>query len=268
MYLAIDVGGTKTLIGLYSDSGELQSKSRIETSRDYDEFIDSLKNLKLDTTNGIKKCVAGVPGLIDRKQGSVRALGNLPWKDKPIASGISKIAGNVETIIENDARLAGLAEAIALEPPQKRVLYLTISTGIGGALIVDNQIVKQLQDAEMGHMPLYYDGKITSWERMASGRAVVENYGKHAKEIEDPDTWREIGKRIAYGVGALCAVTQPEAIIFGGGVGQFADKFIPTIEDYLQKNLHRVVRQPAVLAGPKYGQENVLRGCYELAAQS
>jgi glucokinase len=268
MYLAIDVGGTKTLIGLYGESGKLQSKVRIETSSDYQEFIESIKNNKPDTMDGIKKCVVGVPGLINRERGIVHALGNLPWRDEPIRDDTSAAIGGVDTLIENDARLAGLAEAIAISPPRSRVLYLTISTGIGGALIVDKKIVRQLQDAEMGHMPLYDGGKITSWEYIASGKAVVERYGMKAADITDPGTWQEIGEKIAYGVGALCAVLQPEAIVFGGGVGQFADKFIPSVQEYLKEHLQPVVVQPETLQGPKYGEDNVLRGCYELAVQS
>lgn len=268
MYLAIDIGGTKTLIGLYSESGELADKAKLQTSHDYDEFIDSIKYHKLDTKYDIKKCVVGVPGLLDRKKGIVHALGNLPWRDKPMRDDISQIIGNADVMIENDARLAGLAEAIALDSPRSRVLYLTVSTGIGGALIVDKKIVKELQDTEVGHMPLYHEGKLQSWESFASGRSVVERYGQKAVDIDSPETWREIGEKIAYGTGALCAALQPEAIIFGGSVGQLANKFTPIIKEYLSKNLHPVVTQPSVLSGPKFGEDNVLRGCYELARQS
>ncbi len=268
MYLAIDVGGTKTLVGVYSESGELLSKTKIETNHDYDAFIESIKNALPDTKYDIKKCIVGIPGLVNREKGIVYALGNLPWKDKVIAADLSSALGGVKVLLENDARLAGLAEASALNSPAKSVLYLTISTGIGGALIVDKKIVKELQDTEMGHMPLIHDGRLLPWEKFASGQSVVEDYGKKAAEINDPVIWQEIGEKIAYGVGALCAVLQPEVIVFGGGVGQFAERFTPAVKKYLEENLHPVVVQPSVLAGPACGEDNVLRGCYELATQS
>jgi glucokinase len=265
MYLAIDIGGTKTLVGLYSESGQLQSKTRVETSRDYGEFIESIKNIKPDTTHDIKKCVVGIPGLLNREKGMVHALGNLSWRNKPMRDDISAAIGGVDVVIENDARLAGLAEALALDPPQNRVLYITISTGIGGALIVDKKIVKELRDMEIGHMMLGHGNQLDSWEKIASGKTLFGTYGMEAKDIDDPKIWQEVGQKIAYGIGVLCPVLQPQAIIFGGGVGQFAGKFTATVQDYLDRNLHPVVIKPAVLQGSKYGEENVLRGCYEFA---
>jgi glucokinase len=268
MYLAIDVGGTKTLIALFSGAGEMESKVKIQTPQAYEDFIESIKNNTNDITEGVKYCVMGIPGLLNREKGIVYALGNLPWRDKPIASDISKALGGIEVKLENDARLAGLAEATALDTEHNRILYLTISTGIGGALVVDKKIVKELRDIELGHILLRHENKLDTWEKIASGKTLVETYGMKAAEITDPKIWEEIGNKIAYGIGVLCPVLQPEVIVFGGGVGQFADKFSETIKRYLKENLHPVVIQPSEILGPKFAEDNVLQGCYELAAQN
>lgn len=269
MYLAIDIGGTKTLLGVYSATGDLKSREKIKTNHNYDAFLESIKNYYSNVTDGIESCVVGVPGLLNRGKGIVCALGNIPWQNKPIAADISNVIGGIPVLLENDSRLAGLAEAKALGvDDNNKILYLTISTGIGGALITDCRIVTPLQDMEVGKMPLIYDGKLQAWEDFASGQAMVEKYGKKAAEIDDDEIWKEVGTKIASGVAILCTVVQPDTIIFGGGVGQFADRFTPTVSEYLKANLHPVVRQPEELLTTKLAGDSVLRGCYELALQN
>lgn len=266
MYICIDFGGTKTTVALVEEDGTITYKNKIKTDHNYAVHIKNLQSLiKHDLRNDVKKTVClSVPGLIDRQKGVVRALGNLPWKDETIRADLEKSLPGVKILIENDAKLGGLGEARNVTDKYRRVLYLTLGTGIGGALIVDGKISKDLEDTEMGKMPLYYkDDQLKHWEDIASGRAVFEKYGCKASEIKDDKAWEEIGLKIAYGLGPVCSTLQPEAIIFGGGVGLFADKFTPVIKKYLTDNLHAIVRKPKAYLPPKYGEDSVLMGCYE-----
>lgn len=265
MYLAIDVGGTKTLAGLFDDSGELVVSERFKTPKDYSEFINELQTAvsKITAQKGkAKACCIALPGLVDRESGVVQALGNLPWRNKPIRKDVAEIVGDAPVIIENDARLAGLAEASVVRFSHSHVLYLTVSTGIGGALIWDGKIVKELQDTEVGKMPLEHNGKVTNWEEFASGRWLKDRFGKQASELDDDKAWDEVGDNIAKGVGALCSVLQPQVVIFGGGVGQYAEKFVDRVSEYLMENLHPVVRKPKSLRAASFPDDAVLRGCY------
>ena len=65
-------------------------------------------------------------------------MGNLPWQDVPIAKDVESII-HCPTMIENDAKLAGLSEAMLVKD-YRRVLYVTIGTGIGTAIIIDQMI--------------------------------------------------------------------------------------------------------------------------------
>lgn len=270
MYLTIDVGGTKTLVGLFDNSGDIIESERIETPKDYEQFINKLgQTIEKVTTKDtkLKGCCVAIPGLINRASGVVHALGNLPWKEVSIARDLSKFVGNVKITLENDARLAGLAEANVIRYSHQNVLYLTISTGIGGALIRDNRIVKALEDTEMGKMDLQYEGKIQDWEEFASGRWVVKEFGHKAEDITDPKEWDKLGRNIAQGVAVVCSVLQPEAIIFGGGVGQYANKFSDAVSEYLREHLHPVIKQPQALLAASYPEDAVLRGCFLLLQQ-
>jgi glucokinase len=268
MYVGIDVGGTKTLVAKLSDDGQIIDRRRFPTSHDYGQFVrdldENLQQLQLDESF---RCCAGIPGLLNRQTGVVQALGNLPWHNVPIRDDISKLIGGQKVIIENDSRLAGLSEAQLLKDQYSLILFLTISTGIGGALIQNGQIVRALEDTEMGKMPLLHEGEYVHWEEFASGRAVVKRFDKQASDITNPAEWQQIGEQLAHGLGAVCSVLQPEAIILGGGVGKYAEHYSGTIQAFLTEHLHPIVRQPKAILAAQRSDEAVIYGCYDLAKQ-
>lgn len=267
-YLGIDLGGSKTLIAVFDGSGKIIAQKKFKTNKNYDDFISDVeKNVDELSTNTIIACSVAVPGLISRDTGVVHALGNLDWREKPIKDDISKAIGGTPVIIENDARIGGVAEAGEIINDYERVLYITISTGIGGALIKSGEIVKELEDTEMGKIPLLYEGKIQHWEDFAGGRAIVERYDKRASDIESTEQWEEIGNRIAYGIAVCCSILQPQVIVFGGGVGQSADKFKEYVREYLSEHLHAIARQPEALLPAKFGENSVIHGCFALLKQ-
>jgi len=268
MYVGVDIGGTKTLVAKLSDKGEIVERRRFPSSPDYPQFLrdlqENLQQLQLDESF---RCCAGVSGLIDRKTGVAHALGNLPWREVPIRDDISRLIGGQPVLIENDSRLAGLSEAQLIKDQYQTILFLTISTGIGGALIQDGKIVTALQDTEIGKMPLLHGGDYVHWEEFASGRGIVDLFGKQASEITDPATWQQIGLNLAQGLGIVCSILQPEVIIFGGGAGVHAQACIPTIREFLAQHLHANVRQPQAIVLAQRSDDAVLYGCYDLARQ-
>lgn len=270
MYLGIDIGGTKTLIAALNDEGEIIASRRFPTDHDYDGFLRDLgANLKeLPLTGDFKAC-AGVAGLLDRKAGIVHSLGNLPWRDKTIRSDISELIEDRWVMLENDSRLAGLSEARLIKDEYAGyVLFATVSTGIGGALVHDGRLVTALKDMEMGKMPLMHEGKLAYWEDFAGGRGVVERLKKRADDITDPKEWRIVGEQVAYGLAAVCSVLQPEAIILGGSVGAHAEQYREYILNYFREHLHPVVRQPKAILPARRPDEAVIYGCYDLLKQA
>lgn len=258
------------MVASLSDDGHILESRRFATDQDYDKFLDELKeNITQLQIEGEYKACAGVPGLLDREAGTVRALGNLPWRDKQIRDDISGLIGGRPVIIENDSQLAGLSEALLIRDKSGNVLYLTVSTGLGGALIIDGRIVPELRDMEMGKMPLLTpEGEFKHWEDFASGRSLVERFHKKASEITDPAEWRALGEDLAYGLGAACSILQPEIIILGGGVGTYAERYDQIIIETLDSRLHPVVRRPSAILPARRPEEAVIYGCYELLGQT
>jgi len=264
MYAAVDIGGTKTLIAVFDAKGNLLKKFKFPTPRDYGEFITAFKDaLATFPLDGLKMAAVAVPGVIDRKHGIGMTMGNLPWANVPVQHDFQKLLG-VPVAVENDAKLAGLSEALLLKDKYSKVLYVTISTGIGIGLTVDGVINEAIGDTGGHDMYLEYNGREITWEALASGKSIVTEFGMRASEINDPDIWIEISKRIAAGLIELIALTQPEVVVFGGGVGAHFEKFKDFLEAELRSYGKLMVPLP-VLTEAKNAEEAVVYGCYHLA---
>lgn len=267
MYLGIDVGGTKTLFAVFNGYGEIIYEKKIPTNKSYDKFLDDVQALASQDLAKFKfqQAAIAIPGSIDRKKGMGINFGNLGWHKIMIRDDIKKIV-RVPVLVENDANLAGLSEALLVHDKYKKVLYLTVSTGIGDGLIIDGKIDENFADSEAGHMMVRRGNKIEAWEYFASGKALKRRYGKLASEINNASIWREYAADLAVGMQELLAVMQPEVVIIGGGVGAHFEKFSAYLEGELYKMQDPLVKIPPIIKA-KRPEEAVIYGCYELIRQ-
>ncbi len=266
MFVAVDIGGTKTLVAAFTEAGEITEERRFATPQNYPAFITELANevAKL-TTREFKHGVVAVPGRLDRQNGIAIAFGNLPWENVPIQKDCQKIFG-CPIQIENDANLAALSEAAVIKDRFRKVLYLTVSTGIGGGYVVDGVLDPDTLDAEVGAQLMEHDGQLMKWEKFASGKAIVAKYGKRASEITDPHAWKAIAKNLSVGIYNAIRTYTPDAIVIGGGVGGHLDKFRQPLEEQLHE-LRPDLTFPPIREAHRPTQA-VIYGCFELAKQS
>ncbi len=266
MYLGVDVGGTKTLLAVFTEDGQLKQTLKFETPKDYNKFLetlaDNIESLEVDDFSAA--CIA-MPGLIDRKNGVVIAFGNLEWKNVHIVESLKQII-NAPISVENDAKLGALYEGTLIKNEFRKVLYVTIGTGISAGLIVDGIIDPELADSESGQMLLQYSGGLKKWESFASGKAIREKYGKNASDITSEDDWKTIAHTFALGLIDLIAVLQPEVIVLGGGVSTNFDKFKAPLQSELKKYEMPLVPIPPIRKAEK-PEEAVIYGCYLFAKQ-
>jgi glucokinase len=187
--LGVDIGGTKVAAGLVNASGEILHSARVPMN------VNSSASAAMDCVhraiqevlghNGMTASAIGVssPGPLDPIDGLVLHAPNLPcWKNFPLRSEIQRTYG-IPTRIDNDANAAGLAEALwGAGKDCKYVLYLTIGTGIGTAMILERHIYygRTGAAAEGGHMTIDYRGAVRCGcgkrgcvEGLASGPAIA-----------------------------------------------------------------------------------------------
>ena len=111
MIIAVDIGGTKTLVAAVTADGLYKTKYVSRRLKTTNNFLEELaKNIVSVTTENIEIISVAVPGMLDRAAGLLK-LGNLPWENKPIANDISERFEDADVLIENDANLAALSEA-------------------------------------------------------------------------------------------------------------------------------------------------------------
>ncbi len=266
MILAIDIGGTKTLVAVFDDNKKLVEQIKIPTSKDYSDFLTSLEATKDKlTTKRFFAGAIGTRGIVDRKNGMLIRDSMLGWQNKHESEDFKKIF-NCNFTIENDANLAGLSEAHLVGDKYKKIYYITVSTGIGGIAIVDGKFDPNTVDQEPGKMIYPHGGKIKYWEDLASGKALVEKYGKKASEINDPKIWEEYCEYLTIGIINISAITTSECLIIGGGVGSHLDKFKHILEKKMDEYTPKVISKPVIIKA-KRPEEAVIYGCLELALQ-
>jgi predicted NBD/HSP70 family sugar kinase len=265
MYLGIDIGGTKTLIAKINDQGVILKKDKFHTPPKYSEFMDHLKNIGYTDVDYRAACVAA-PGNIDRQNGIVANFGNLNWKNIHLARDIEKVF-ECPTLIENDAKLAALSEAMLVKEEFKRVLYVTVSTGIGYAFVDNLKIDTNAGDTGGRAILFSKDKKQMPWEDYVSGRAIVDRFGKKAKDINDPNTWKIISKDLRDGLVELIAIFEPEIIILGGSVGVYFDKYGTYLREYIERAHIPMVTLPKIIKAQR-PEEAVIFGCYDYLKQN
>jgi predicted NBD/HSP70 family sugar kinase len=267
MYAGVDIGGTKTLVAVLDEHGVIIESTKFATPTDYPEFLRQLTSTidKFTTKEFAAGGLAMPISVFDREQGIGVSFGNLPWKNVPIHNDVETIF-ECPIAIDNDAKLGCLSEAMLLKDTYKRVLYVTVSTGIGFALVNDGVIDENVGDGGGKMMLFEHDGAMVPWESFASGHAIVERYGKKAMDITDDATWIHISRDLGIGFIELIAILQPEVIVIGGSVGTYFERYGAFLNDEIRKYDIPLLDLPPII-GAQRPEEAVVYGCYDLAKQ-
>lgn len=268
MIIAVDTGGTKTLVAGSDSEGRFHTRHRFATPKDTDSYINQLGEV-LSEHFDLKKAKAisiAVPGTT--RGNTVVSCRNLGWKKnfELVEELREKLGTKIPIYIENDANLAGLAEAQALDPIPKSCLYITISTGIGTGITNNGKLVNFLDYFEGGQVVLEYDGMLRVWEDFASGRAIYETYGRYAKDIKSRAVWEQIAEKISRGLLVLAPTLKPEVIVIGGSIGTYFDQYDIYLNAYLEKYIPYIMAGTKVVQA-KHPEEAVIYGCKIYADQ-
>ena len=262
MNIGIDVGATKVLVCHITEKG-IKKSIRFETPKLYTDFLALLSDTVASlTTDSIDYCVVAIPGVIDQEKGYLISCGNLDWSDIPIKNDLQLLLHCNDLYIENDAKLAAISEARQI-PAFRRIFYLTVSTGIGGALVIDGKLDQSTIHNEIGHTLYERDGKIVTWQSFASGKALVQRFGKRASEIDDPHIWTIFSSDLSLGIVDIAAFLYPDVIIIGGGVGTHFNKYKDQLNSKLQALSSPVIKVPQIRQAV-HPEEAVIYGCIEI----
>lgn len=262
--MTVDTGGTKTLISSFTKTGKIGKQIVYPTPHDPVKYTQILRQALEDeyANKKVDIIVIALPGIID--DSVARWCNNLGWKNFDVRLALGSVLGGAPIHVENDANLAGLAEARLLTPIPEFALYATISTGIGTGFIYKGHIDQGLARSEGGHALVEYDGKVREWESFASGRAIKDTYGKYARDITSKRAWTHIADRISRGFLAVIPITQPDVIILGGSIGTYFDRYAPQLIALLDERLPPHITRPAIVQA-QHPEHAVIYGGYYYA---
>lgn len=228
MLILLDNGGTKIRIAVSSDGKQIDNHKIIPTPQNYE---DALRNIfievnKLSSGEKIQGVAAGVRGPMDKEKSILLNPPDLPmWIGKNIKKDLENFF-LAPVYLENETALAGLGEAtFGAGKGYRIVVYVTVSTGLGGVRIVDGKIDANSMGFEIGHQVIDINsqlacgcGKIGHLEAQVGG-ASIERYKKEKPEnIDDPVFWDSITKSLAYCVNNILTFWSPDVIVMGGSV--------------------------------------------------
>ena len=271
MIIAIDTGGTKTLLAGFSKEGKVLKSFEFETPKSQQKYLEIIEKVikkefsKQLEAGEIQAISCAEPGIIEN--GIILWAKNLGLTNFKIKDELSKIFPEPKILVENDANLAGLFESKKFKNKTQNILYVTLSTGIGSGIITDGKINQGLKNSEIGRIPIEFDGRVREWEEFASARAIFNVYGKYASEISKPRQWQNIADRISRGFLVVIPIIQPELIIIGGSLGENFKKFDLFLEQIVRENLPEGISCPKIVQAQK-PREAVIYGCFKSAKEA
>lgn len=213
MHIVFDIGGTKTRVARVS-GGALHDIRVFETSFDPDEGVQKLKDAIRAASGGMPMSgiVGGIKGIIHNG-----VVNNPPhivkWNGLPLQELLSREFG-VGVSLFNDTELVALGEyRYGAGKGERDMLYVTVSTGVGGAHIVDGRIDKGKYNVEIGHQLV--EGE--ELERRISGSAVAKKYGVSPVEA-DASAMALLADILAKGLYDNVLHWSPDVIVLGGSM--------------------------------------------------
>lgn len=241
MYLLFDIGGTKTRIAGTTDLAAFSEPKIIDTPQSYEESLKMLADVAAEVSDGtlLKGIMIGAP-----------RPDNLPqWRGKDIARNIAQAVRAPEWHLENDAALVGLGEATFGAGQGAAVCaYYTVSTGVGGARIVNGHIDVSKHGFEVGGQYLTTVDPPTTLEQLVSGTAISTRYGMHPKSIpKDDPVWEELARLLAIGVHNTVVHWAPDRVVIGGSMMNEIGIPIPRVAEHLKRLLVKFDEVPEVV---------------------
>ena len=201
-YLAIDFGGTRSRAALFDE--QLNLLRRAETPSRVDEGVEPVLNRLIALGESLldermQPTAIGIaaPGPLDTDKGIIIKSRVLPgWSMVEIGPRVSGAFDGAPTVVQNDANLGALAEyQLGAGKGCDPMIYLTISTGIGGGVIIGGELFTGWRGlaAEPGHMRLMAaDGTPRRLEELASGTAIGESARRRLRETDTPSSLRSL----------------------------------------------------------------------------
>jgi glucokinase len=272
--VALDIGGTQLRVAVYPRNGTTPFIIQRTPTRGMEEGVFERLTALVNTVwphEPVDAISVAAPGPLNPYTGTIMSTPNIPaWTNYPLVELLTK-RYNVPAYLGNDANLAALGEwKYGAGQGHHDVLYLTISTGIGGGVISGDRLVEGWSGmaGELGHVTVLPGGPLCSCgvpghlEAVASGPAIARYVTEQvaagrssllgsrmeisAREVAEAarqgdelarETFIRAGGFIGQAVAEFLHIFNPSIVIFGGGVSKSGRLILDPIEDSMKRNI-------------------------------
>lgn len=258
-------------------SGRILYRAKAPTPAAVNEGLALLKAMTREVADGAKILGIGaaIGGPLDWQTGIVSPLHQPQWRAVPLKT-LMEEAFDCPFYVDVDTNVAALGEYQAYTRPPEKLLYLTVSTGMGGGLIVNGRVYRGMHGAhpEVAHQAINYRcrhpenilcecGLPDCLEALVSGNGIWRVYGKPAPELTAAE-WEEVAYNLGQGLRNLATIYLPDEIMLGGGVAVGGgEPFVAQAAAVMREHL-RLVPAPAVQLS-QLGYDTALIGATYLA---
>jgi glucokinase len=302
--IGIDFGGTSVKVAVVSQSRIIDQAPPIATQdfSTHGELIDQMVRAVEDLRARHPAVVAvgvGMPGFVNFESGLVYNLTNVrDWVEIPLKEILQKKIG-LPVVVDNDANCMAFAEwKCGAGRGFQHVVFITMGTGVGGAVIANGQMVRGVRHGagEIGQTSIDYQGRVGQYGNLGALEDYVGNREitvkahevYHAagiqKSLEECSPaalaaaaqagdlialalWDDIGKMLATAVMNCCWLLNPEAIVIGGGVARAGDFLFKPVEKYLFPQLSGPFKDLLKILPAAFGHEAGTIGAAALARE-
>ena len=278
--VGLDIGASKIIAASADENGHIIKRERAATPLPLDKGLALIDDMIHAVTEGaqIAGIGAAVAGPLDSVSGVVSPLHLPEWRDIPLKR-IMETRYLCRFTVDVDCNLAALAEYHHAAEKPSRMLYLTISTGLGGGFIIDGEIYRGMNGwhPEVGHHSVPYRlnhrrtvacpcGSNGCLEALVSASGIKRLYRKQPEDLS-ADEWEEVAFNLGQGLRNLAVIYLPNVIIVGGSVAFGARESLLNPAAQIMRDHLKIVPHPRVCAS-ELGEHNILNGAIHLALRN
>jgi glucokinase len=243
MRLVFDIGGTNTRLAL-AEGARLSQERVIPTPATPAEFFVAVAEYLAGKE--VAEAAGGVAGAVAGHTFLGGAHLSEAWEGADFSAGFAAL-GVGRLALVNDAEAAAFGEAVAGAGKGYRlVAYLTLSTGVGGALVEEGRLAPHAGGFEPGHQ-IIEEGSGMTLEEAVGGAAIAKEYGKPGEELPQ-EVFDARVPSLAAGLYNLIELWSPEVIVLGGALARAGRYPLPALRAALEK-LPPPPRMPALAEG-------------------
>ena len=277
---AIDIGGTKFSVAAFEDNRMLLRETRTtERTGGPAWMFSQVEQIFVEWRDkyGFHPvcCGIGFGGPVDFPSQTVTLSTHVEgWAQYPLVANVKRVT-RAETVMDNDANVGALGEsAHGAGQASDPLFYMTLSTGIGGGLVIDGNVYRGADSfaCEIGHLtvepngPECLCGAYGCLERMCCGLWLERDYGRPAKELLlNPEFVANYVISLARGLKAAIMLLNPARIVIGGGLAKAGERLFTPLRKELERQLTPWSRARRDVVPADLRDDSVLYGALTLA---